>query len=1032
MTVGEYLQSLQRTLKTGLSTEHSFRGDLKALLETVLPGVTVTNEPKRQLCGAPDYIIQNGEVPIGYLEAKDLGSILDEYEETDQLVRYRDALDNLVLTNYLEFRFFRRGLKTNTLILGTIQKNGAIEGHFESGSFSQDICDFFQQPCQSITSAEQLAQMMARKARMMEEVLYHVTINPDDDPSLQEQFQAFRKLLLHDLTERGFADIYAQTITYGMFAARLNDATADTFSRSEALFLVPKTNPFLMQLFSYVAGPNLDDRISWIVSDLADIFRATNVSLILSDFGTKTQQTDPFIHFYETFLTEYDPQLRVQRGVFYTPKPIARFIVRAIDQSLQSEFGLSEGLADREKVTFSHKGEKDNEIDEEVYRVQILDPAAGTGTFLAEVIEQIYQKYPGQEGIWNSLVRDVLIPRIHGFEILMAPYVIAHLKLDMLLKGLGFQATAKDHLGVFLTNSLEPADPITEHLFGAEWLAKEAREANVIKRDFPIMVVLGNPPYSNFGQSNRGKWIEELIAVYKEGVDEKKINLDDDYIKFLRFSENLIERNERGIVGMITNNSFLEGLTHRQMRLHLLKTFDLIHIVNLHGDVKKKEQALDGSADENVFDIQQGVCIVIMVKSSPHSAKLSDIYYADIYGSRVEKYHLLWQKDLNELDFTALKPEAPEYYFVPFDLSLKDEYEQGFQLSKVFHTYSSGIQTKKDGFLVSRDHAELAKRLQDLQSLPAEQVRTTYNLGKDTSGWSVERAKIDAMTNSPSIIEIQYRPLDFRFCMYTARSGGLLGRPRAEVSSQFLQAKNVGLIFNRKVANQKFTHVGISRVPICHGTFYLGNVGQDYLAPAFRLNDHRELGRIDETISNLEPDFVGSFEAMTGLSHDDRITSEATFSTLQIIDYVLALLSSPKYREKYAGLLKRDFPWVPYPQSAEKFRTICKLGERLRNLFAYQSVPSNVVKFPIKGTNSVDKVSFLGKRVNINEEQYFENVAADAWDYEIGGYQPLQKFLIDRESTRLSIDEILHYEKTVAIIVEIIKVTAQIDEQICN
>ena len=506
-------------------------------------------------------------------------------------------------------------------------------------------------------------------------------------------------------------------------------------------------------------------------------------------------------------------------------------MVRAIDQILQRDFGLSEGLADRQKTTFSYKGVDGSQLDEEIFKIQILDPATGTGTFLAEVIEQIYQKYPGQEGIWDSLVRDVLIPRLHGFEILMAPYVIAHMKLDLLLRGLGFSATNKDHLGVFLTNSLEPADPTADHLFGAEWLAKEAREANVIKRDYPIMVVLGNPPYSNFGQSNCGDWIENLIVTYKEGLAEKKINLDDDYIKFIRFSEYLVERSGYGVVGLITNNSFLDGLTHRQMRLHLLKAFDSIHIINLHGDVKKKEKTQHGGPDENVFDIQQGVCISLMAKSTPNKETLSKLFYTDIYGTRVEKYHLLWSKDLYELDYKALAPIGPHYYFAPIDLSHTNKYEKGFKVPDAFRVYSSGIQTKKDSFLVSRNRAQLVKRLNDLQTLPAEELRTSYALGKDTSGWSISKAKIDAQTSAPSIIEIQYRPFDFRYCMYSPRSGGLVGRPRAELSSQFLEAENVGLIFNRRVGNERFTHAAMSTVPICHGTFYLGNVGQDYLAP---------------------------------------------------------------------------------------------------------------------------------------------------------------------------------------------------------
>ena len=368
----------------------------------------------------------------------------------------------------------------------------------------------------------------------------------------------------------------------------------------------------MRKLFGYIAGPDIDERIIWVVDALADIFRATDVADLLKNFGSSTQQTDPIIHFYETFLAEYDPKLRKARGVWYTPEPVVNFIVRAVDDILKTEFNLPDGLADRSKtkVKVNVQGKI---VEQEVHKVQILDPAAGTGTFLAEIIKQVYKKFTAQQGSWSSYVEEHLIPRLNGFELLMASYAMAHLKLDLLLTETGYKPKKQQRLKVYLTNSLEEHHPDTGTLF-ANWLSTEANEANHIKRDTPVMVVLGNPPYA-VSSSNKSDWIQNLIADYKKDLNERKINLDDDYIKFIRFGEHFIEKNGEGILAYISNNSFIDGITHRQMRKHLLESFDKIYILDLHGNSKKKEISPDGSEDENVFDIMTGVSINIFVKN---------------------------------------------------------------------------------------------------------------------------------------------------------------------------------------------------------------------------------------------------------------------------------------------------------------------------------------------------------------------------------------------------------------------------------
>jgi len=476
---------------------------------------------------------------------------------------------------------------------------------------------------------------MAGKARMLANVIENALISDEsqtgnviyeaENTSLRDQLAAFRQVLIHDIDAKSFADIYAQTITYGMFAARLHDPTLDTFSRQEAADLIPKSNPFLRKLFQYIAGYDLDDRLKWIVDALADIFRSTDVAALLKNFGKPTQQNDPIIHFYETFLGEYDPRLRKSRGVWYTPEPVVNFIVRAVDDILKAEFGLKDGLADISKTKVKVKipthdyrmkadGQKGyTEVEQEVHKVQILDPAAGTGTFLAEVVKQIYKRFEGQQGIWNNYVEEHLIPRLNGFEILMASYAMAHLKLDLLLTETGYKSQKDQRFRVYLTNSLEEHHPDTGTLFSG-WLSSEANEANYIKRDTPVMVVLGNPPYS-VSSSNKSEWIEKLTADYKKDLNERNIQpLSDDYIKFIRFGQHFIEKNGEGILAYISNNSFIDGIIHRQMRKHLLETFDKIYILDLHGNAKKKETSPDGTPDKNVFDIMQGVSINIFVK----------------------------------------------------------------------------------------------------------------------------------------------------------------------------------------------------------------------------------------------------------------------------------------------------------------------------------------------------------------------------------------------------------------------------------
>ena len=499
--------------------------------------------------------------------------------------------------------------------IGEVTEKGIKPLTENFANFENLIKDFCSHIGQTIKSPKKLAEMMAGKARLLSDVIEKSLTSDEtnqEDSTLKDQMNAFKDILIHDITPQGFADVYAQTIAYGMFAARLHDPTLPTFSRQEAAELIPKSNPFLRKLFAYIAGPDIDDRIKWIVDSLVDIFLACNVEEILKNYGKATKMDDPIIHFYETFLSEYDPKLRKARGVWYTPQPVVNFIVRAVDDILKTEFNLPQGLADtsKTKIKVDVQGKK---VEQEVHRVQILDPATGTGTFLAEAVKHIHKKFEGQQGIWSNYVENHLLPRLNGFELLMASYAMAHLKLDLLLTETGYKPTTNQRFRVYLTNSLEEHHPDTGTLF-ANWLSTEANEANHIKRDTPVMCVIGNPPYS-VSSSNKNEWIENLTADYKKNLNERNIQpLSDDYIKFLRLGQYYVEKTGEGILAFISNNSFIDGIIHRKMREELMKTFDKIYILDLHGNAKKKETAPDGSTDQNVFDIMQGVSINIFVK----------------------------------------------------------------------------------------------------------------------------------------------------------------------------------------------------------------------------------------------------------------------------------------------------------------------------------------------------------------------------------------------------------------------------------
>ena len=1058
--ISDYLNEVETELRsTRGATELSYRGALQTLLKSLLPDVPVTHEPKRVACGAPDYVLtrRNG-LPLGYVEAKDLSARLDDDRHKEQFERYRKALENIIFTNYLEFQLWRGDKELMRVEIAALQENKIRRLPNNFDQFNELIKSFESHDAQTISSSQELARRMADKARLLalvvERALAGAGPQRASTQDLGGQLAVFREYLISDLSPREFADVYAQTIAYGLFAARLHDQTAGgggDFSRRKAAELVPQSNPLLRKFFHHIAGYDLDSRIQWIVDDLADIFRATNVAELMTDFVKTNGRADPFIHFYETFLGEYDPRLRKGRGVYYTPEPVVDFIVRAVDDILKAEFRLADGLADAAKTTVKvNTEEPDNhsrsgfkQISKEAHKVQVLDPATGTGTFLGQVVARIYEKFAGQKGVWLDYVKQDLLPRLNGFEMLMAPYAMAHLKLEMILQQTGCELNS-ERLRIFLTNSLEEYH-IDNGALLASWLSAESTEANLIKKDAPVMVVLGNPPYK--GESkNKGSWMAKLMGDYKQEpgggkLREKNLKwLNDDYVKFIRYGQYLIDRNDEGILAYINNNGFLDNPTFRGMRWQLLRSFDKIYILDLHGNSRKKETSPDGSPDENVFDIQTGVSINLFVKTGQKKPDaLGKVFHCDLFGARESKYEFLWNHSLNKVKFNRLKPAAPHYFFTPRDYSLESEYQKGFSVADLMPVATSGVVTARDRFTIHHSAAEVRDAIETFLRLSDQDARERFNLGADARDWKVSLARKDLENDGPDyqrIVPIMYRPFDRRHTYYTGRDKGFHCRPREKVMRHFLAGENVGLVAAKRQSSPgSYNNVFITnKMNEGHFRVDINYVFPLYIYPGNKPRSKEQgIGEPPVRKPNLNMDIVKEIAANLKMefAYEDEQKRNAFFPE-NLLDYIYAVLHSPGYRETYRELLKTDFPRAPFPADKKQFQSLVKLGAELRALHLMESEKLNrlITKYPKSGDNIVRQVKREKDEVRINDTQHFARVPEVAWRFHIGGFQPAQKYLKDRRDRKLTPDEIRHYQKIIVALVETAKIMQKIDARL--
>ena len=1068
-----YLKEIQKNLSTGQATEQTHRPALEALLEAVGENVTAINEPRRVECGAPDYIITRAGTPIGYVEAKDVGTNLDGAARSEQINRYRESLSNLILTDYLEFRWYVEGEHRETARLATVTDDGKVKAR-RGGiqAVSELLQKFFAQTVPTVGTPKELAQRMAALARMTRDLIEETFRRESEEGALHAQLKAFRETLIPFLTPAQFADMYAQTITYGLFAARVRapspalppkvggdrGGAGVDFTREKAAWNLPKTNPFLRRLFNQIAGPGLDDRIAWLVDDLAYLLARADMAEILRDFGRRTRQEDPVVHFYETFLGAYDPQMRKARGVYYTPEPVVSYIVRSLDHIVKTRFNRPLGLADTNTL--------------------ILDPAAGTATFLYFVIQQIHETLlaMGQAGAWNDYVETHLLPRVFGFELLMAPYAVAHMKLGILLQETGYDFAGDQRLGIYLTNSLEEAITQAQTLGFARFITEEANAAAEVKKDKPIMVVLGNPPYAKCSANREETYVVEkgrrrkvktligrLMETYKDPVrTERNIQpLSDDYIKFIRFAHDRIERTGYGVVGMITNHSYLYGLIHRGMRQELMKSFDEIYVLNLHGNTLMGETSPDGGPDENVFDsIRQGVAISLFVKKREGEG-LIQVKYADLWGLREDKDRYLLENDVSTTDWQKLEPVAPYFFFVPKELDLQEEYEKGWSIADVFPVNAGGVKTHRDHFVIDFGEERLRARIAAFRdkALSDDEVRERFGL-KDTRDWELREARRGLQSDKEwesRFTECLYRPFDVRSLYY---SHHIVEWPRFEVMRHFW-SPNLGLLSSRNYIRDTFSSVLVSKLITEMKT--AESTRGSYCFPLYLYTTPKEnprkvgAGVIALTLfepkaeyetrkPNLAPEFIAAVEEKLGLEFvpegkgdigQAQGTAPTTFGPEDILHYAYAVFHSPTYRERYAEFLKIDFPRLPLTSDRELFKALAEKGEELVSLHLMESPKLDqplIARFDVSNSNEVERVRYtephgdVPGRVYINKTQYFEGIEPEVWEFQIGGYQVLYKWLKDRKGHRLSWKDTYHYQKIVVALKETMRLMEEIDK----
>jgi predicted helicase len=1030
----DYLKKIATTTAQGDAREESYYAHLSSFVEAFADSIgrkkiQITTLPKKTEAGNPDFRIWDGQQSIvGYIEAKKPGENLDVIENGEQLKRYRGVFPNLILTDFYEFRLYRNGLLIDKTFIGRpfiAKKLKTVPPVENEDKFKALLEKYFAFTLPKVFTAESLASELAKRTRFLRDEV--VTIELEEEKQgkgpLYGFYTAFKKYLIADLKEDGFADIYSQTITYGLFAARTR--ANGKFNRKLAFELIPQTIGILRDVFQFISlGKKLPVGMEVAIDDIAEVLQAADVSSILHEYYRKGKGEDPIVHFYETFLNIYDPATREKRGVYYTPEPVVKYIVRAIHDLLKTHFDLQDGLASKE--------------------VTLLDPAGGTLTFPAEAIKLAVKEFTEKygDGGLNQFFQNHILKHYFAFELMMAPYAIGHIKIAFLLEELGYKMKDDDRFNLFLTNTLDMEDLAQTEIPGLESLSDESHKAGKVKRHDPILVILGNPPYSGIS-SNINEWTEELLKTNLDGtqsyyeidgkkLEEKKLWLQDDYVKFLRFSQWKIHKAGHGIVGMITNHSYLDNPTFRGMRQSLMNTFNEIYIIDLHGNGLKKETTPEGAKDENVFDIRQGTAIAIFVKKK--GAKGCKVVHTDIFGLRKTKYDWLEKREFKKKDYDSLKPESPWYFFIKRDTKAIEHFNKWLKIDEVFPINNVGIVTARDHFALDYDLKLLEARIRQFRDLRFDDdfIKEAYKL-KDTSTFKIKKFREELAKEvdwNEMFDEVAYRPFDKKFIFY---SKWVVERPIADLM-QHMRKENLGLAIGRQGQVVGDEHLwNLALVTDSLVDFNLFYRGGELLFPLY-LYKPTEPKRKTQTMMLFEPEeSYGKEGRKPNISKEVLEKLEKAykkkFTPENLLHYVYAVLYSNIYREKYAEFLKIDFPRIPFATDYKLFLQLAALGEQLTELHLLKSKLLNkpVAKYKGKGDDRVEKPKYDEERqlVFINEKNYFEGITPEVWNYHIGGYQVMEKYLKDRKGRLM--DDPGHYCKMATALQETIELQAKID-----
>lgn len=1020
--IKNYLKEIEK-LKSDIANEHTYRTPLENALNSLKVklypknAITIQQETSINISDDsdlkkvfPDFTVVNeDERLIGFIECKDIDFDLHKAIEgkgnfkiyKEQLLKYLDIHNNLIYTNYIDF--IHLVLEENQGQTKTIKIKNEVclnKGADAERLFENIFEDFLGATIKEIDRKDYFLKLLARRTKILRDFINGELIN--NNSYLKNDIKGlFENTIFNDLSDKDFADAFSQIISFSLLFYRLSErknVDKDSFRN------MPEYIPIFREFLSKIDIENFNSHILYSIDSIINAVNAYNKNMFYSQFSTSTEKEDPFIYAYEYFLKEFDSKTRNARGVFYTPIEAVRYIIKSIDEILKDRLNIADGIYGEE--------------------VHILDFAAGTGTFMLGAIERAFEnaKQNGIAGVWENIVSDFILKRLYGFEFLIVPYVLAHFRIHEYLKDLNYDYKKKDRLQLYLTNTLDNSAGGQVKMFPQ--MQAESDNAYKIKNEEPILVIMGNPPYNNKSEKiNRKEWIENLLKDYKENLNEKKINLDDDYIKFIRFAHWKMENAEKGIIGIIVNNSFISGVTHREMRRKLMQTFDEIYILDLHGNVNKGEKCPDGSMDFNIFNIKEvGVCIALFVKTGLKNNKNKGIYFNEVFGTQDYKKNYLIDKSITDEKWVELEDDKKWHWFTK--VKSNEKYLNEFTgLHEIFNLFGSGCKTERDYITIHITEEELKNTILDFNNLSENKLTEKYNT-KNSRDWSVDRAKKDIMENYKKynfdlITKIHYRPFDIRYTYYTGTSKGFLGTPSRKIGYNFINRKNIGLIFPRQIAGAYgFQHGLVSEFIIDVATGGAKTGSETYFAPLYLYEENSaDEFKLD---SSCKPNWTDSFK--------EFLKNYISDNPKEILNYIYAILYSPTYRENYKEDLKYDYPRIPFTKDKKIFDRLQKLGEELIDLHLLKKVPQNNAGYPNKGEHKISysKYNEVEKRLYINEKQYFENVKKEVYNYSIGGYKPIEKYIKAREI--LTLKDISHLIKVIAVIERTIYLQEEIDK----